>query len=175
MTAPSVFDYPYDFTQQPGASATNVQSGAVQLFYTVNFMHDFFYDAGYDEIPIDNEIVFQTRLTVMMVGLVGAFSVMALVPRRNLGWFTTAGTATMVVYLFHSFVIKTVKAFGWPDFTAAHQVLGLVLTIVVAIVVALVLSRVSQRPGWRLPSARPRLNRFGCRVACDMAGLSVLR
>ena len=26
------------------------------------------YDTGYDEIPIDNEIVFQTRLTVMMVG-----------------------------------------------------------------------------------------------------------
>ena len=48
-TAPNVFDYPYDFTKQPGASTTNVQSGAVQLFYTLNFMHDFFYDAGYDE------------------------------------------------------------------------------------------------------------------------------
>lgn len=98
------------------------------------------YDAGYDAIPIDNEIVFQTRLTVMMVGLVGAFSAMALVPRRSLGWFTTAGTATMVIYLFHSFVIKTVKAFGWPDFTAAHPVLGLVLTLLGAIGVALVLS-----------------------------------
>ncbi len=98
------------------------------------------YDAGYDEIPIDNEIVFQTRLTVMMVGLLGAFSAMALVPRRNLGWFTTAGTATMVIYLFHSFAIKTVKALGWPDFTTAHPALGLALTIAGAIALALTLS-----------------------------------
>ena len=43
------------------------------------------YDTGYNEIPIDNEIVFQTRLTVMMVGLLGAFAAMSLVPRRDLG------------------------------------------------------------------------------------------
>ena len=65
------------------------------------------YDTGYSDLPIDNEIAFQTRLTVMMVGLVGAFAAMSLVPRRSLGWFTTMGTATMVVYLFHGFVIKT--------------------------------------------------------------------
>jgi large repetitive protein len=47
-TGPNAFDYPYDHAQQPG-SATNVQAGAVQLFYTLNFLHDWFYDAGYDE------------------------------------------------------------------------------------------------------------------------------
>lgn len=98
------------------------------------------YDTGYEDIPISNEIVFQTRLTVMMVGLLGAFAAMALVPRRNLGWFTTMGTATMVVYLFHGFVIKTVKALGWPDFTAAHPTLGLVLTIIGAVALALLLA-----------------------------------
>jgi fucose 4-O-acetylase-like acetyltransferase len=98
------------------------------------------YDAGYDEIPIDNEIVFQTRLTVMVVGLLGAFSAMSLVPRRSLGWFTTMGTATMVVYLFHGFVIKTAKALGWPDFTEDHEVLGLVLTIVGGVALALLLA-----------------------------------
>ena len=98
------------------------------------------YDTGYDDIPIDNEIVFQTRLTVMMVGLLGAFAAMSLVPRRSLGWFTTMGTATMVVYLFHGFVIKTVMALGWPDFTAAHPVLGLVLTILGAVALALLLA-----------------------------------
>ena len=84
--------------------------------------------------------MFQTRLTILVVGLVGAFAVMALVPRRSLGWFTTMGTATMVVYLFHGFVIKTVKLLGWPDFTVAHPTLGLVLTIVGAIGLALVLA-----------------------------------
>ena len=98
------------------------------------------YDTGYNELPIDNEIAFQTRLTVMTVGLLGAFAAMSLVPRRSLGWFTTMGTATMVIYLFHGFVIKTVKAMGWPEFTAAHEVLGLVLTIVGAIALALFLA-----------------------------------
>ncbi|MBC2932748.1 acyltransferase family protein [Nocardioides sp. zg-1228] len=98
------------------------------------------YDTGYAEIPIDNEIVFQTRLTVMVVGLVGAFSAMALVPRRNLGWLTTMGTATMVVYLFHGFVIKTVKALGWPEVTDSYPVTGLVVTVIGAVGLALLLA-----------------------------------
>jgi fucose 4-O-acetylase-like acetyltransferase len=65
---------------------------------------------------------------------------MSLVPRRSLGWFTTMGTATMVIYLFHGFVIKTVMVMGWPEFTAAHEVLGLVLTIVGAIALSLFLA-----------------------------------
>lgn len=98
------------------------------------------YDTGYSELPIDNEIAFQTRLTVMMVGLLGAFAAMSLVPRRSLGWFTVMGGATMVIYLFHGFVIKTVKALGWPDFTASHPGLGLVLTILGAVGLALLLA-----------------------------------
>ena len=43
------------------------------------------YDAGYEDVGIDPVIAFQTRLTVMTLGLVGAFSVLALVPRRSLG------------------------------------------------------------------------------------------
>jgi fucose 4-O-acetylase-like acetyltransferase len=98
------------------------------------------YDTGYADIPIDDEIVFQTRLTVMVVGLAGAFAVMSLVPRRNLGWFTTMGTATMVIYLFHGFVIKSFMAAGWPDYTTAHPWLGLGATIVGAVALALLLA-----------------------------------
>jgi fucose 4-O-acetylase-like acetyltransferase len=76
----------------------------------------------------------------MMVGLVGAFSAIALVPRRSLGWFTTMGTATMVIYLFHGFVIKSVQAAGWPGFTSAHPVLGLVVTVLGAVLLALLLA-----------------------------------
>ncbi len=49
-TAANTFDYTYNHAAQPGAAdLNNVQAGTVQLFYTVNFMHDWFYDAGYDE------------------------------------------------------------------------------------------------------------------------------
>ncbi|MDT0183703.1 acyltransferase family protein [Microbacterium sp. ARD31] len=98
------------------------------------------YDTGYNSLPIDNEIIWQTRLTVMMVGLLGAFAAMSLVPRRSLGWFTTMGTATMVVYLFHGFVIKTAKLAGWPDVTAAYPVAGLVVTVVAAIGLTMLLA-----------------------------------
>ena len=50
------------------------------------------------------------------------------------------GTATMVVYLSHGFVIKTFKALGWPDFTAAYPVTGLVLTVLGAVALTLLLA-----------------------------------
>src|SRR5262249_35814176 len=40
----------YDTTQSPGASPTSIQASAVQLFYVTNFLHDWFYDAGFNEM-----------------------------------------------------------------------------------------------------------------------------
>jgi fucose 4-O-acetylase-like acetyltransferase len=100
----------------------------------------FWYDVGYDEFRVDNELAFQARLLVMVLGLLGTISVIALVPRRSLGWFTSMGTASMVVYLFHGFVIKTAKRYGWPEFTAEHVTLGFWLTIVLAVALAMLLA-----------------------------------
>lgn len=125
------------------------------------------YDAGYDEIPIDNEIVFQTRLTVMMFGLIGAFSVLALVPRRSLGWFTAMGTGTMVVYLFHGFAVKTAKALGWTEWTADHIGIGFVLTTLGAIALTLVLASPPVR--WLL---EPLTNPLGSRWSRRRSALS---
>jgi fucose 4-O-acetylase-like acetyltransferase len=97
------------------------------------------YDAGYEEVGIEPVIAFQTRLTIMMLGLLGTFSVLALVPRRQLGWVTSMGAATMVVYLFHGFVIKTTKVFGWPEWAAEHVVPGFLITTVAAVLLAVVL------------------------------------
>jgi hypothetical protein len=44
-----VFDYSIDPESDPSASDAARQAGITQLFYTVNYMHDSFYDAGYDE------------------------------------------------------------------------------------------------------------------------------
>jgi fucose 4-O-acetylase-like acetyltransferase len=115
---------------------------AVAALYTDAWARTAFlwYDAGYEDVGIDPIIAFQTRLTVMALGLVGAFSVLALVPRRSLAWFTTMGGATMVVYLFHGFVIKTVKALGWPAWAQEHTTWGFVLTTVGAVALALLLA-----------------------------------
>jgi large repetitive protein len=50
VTAPNVFDNAYDTTLSPGATAANVAATATHLFYVTNFLHDWFYDLGFDEI-----------------------------------------------------------------------------------------------------------------------------
>jgi len=63
LTGPATFDYPYDVTttasdywQFPGQPATPIPTTSpqlnakiVQAFYAVNWLHDLFYDLGFDE------------------------------------------------------------------------------------------------------------------------------
>ncbi len=48
-TAPGVFDYVFDPTQEPNASATQQSAVVTQLFYVNNWLHDYYYDIGFDE------------------------------------------------------------------------------------------------------------------------------
>jgi hypothetical protein len=50
LTSPGTFDLPYDPTLPPDTSNAQIQGSAAQLFYVTNFLHDWFYDAGFDEI-----------------------------------------------------------------------------------------------------------------------------
>lgn len=48
-TGPNVFDYTYETTKSPGATAANIQAATTHLFYVTNFLHDWYYDHGFDE------------------------------------------------------------------------------------------------------------------------------
>ena len=48
-TSPGVFDRTYNTAQTPGVNQTQQMAAVTQLFYDVNFLHDWFYDAGFDE------------------------------------------------------------------------------------------------------------------------------
>jgi len=48
-TSPNSFDRTYDVTLQPGASADQRKAAITQLFYDNNYLHDWFYDFGFDE------------------------------------------------------------------------------------------------------------------------------
>jgi len=97
-----------------------------------------YYDAGYDDLGVEAPYAVQVRLTVLALGLVGAFAVLALVPRRT-GWFARMGAATMIVYLLHGFVVK---AFTTPlgSFSEAYPVPGLLLSTVGAVGLSLLLA-----------------------------------
>jgi hypothetical protein len=49
LTAPNVFDTTFDTALAPNSSGNQRRAATQQLFYDVNFLHDWFYDAGFDE------------------------------------------------------------------------------------------------------------------------------
>jgi MYXO-CTERM domain-containing protein len=49
ITAPKTFDRTYDLTQAPNVSADQIKASVTQLFYTNNWLHDFWYNSGFDE------------------------------------------------------------------------------------------------------------------------------
>lgn len=48
-SAPNTFDHTYDTTLEPGASTSQRMAAVTQLFFVNNWLHDEYYDAGFDE------------------------------------------------------------------------------------------------------------------------------
>ena len=49
VSSPGAFDHPHDPAQGPAASRAQVMAAVTNLFYMVNYLHDWYYDAGFDE------------------------------------------------------------------------------------------------------------------------------
>ncbi|WP_394826863.1 M36 family metallopeptidase [Pendulispora albinea] len=49
VTAPKTFDRIYDVNKEPNASPDQIKAAATQLFYVNNWLHDYFYDSGFNE------------------------------------------------------------------------------------------------------------------------------
>jgi hypothetical protein len=50
VSAPGVFDYVYDLELAPLATKEQQQASIVSLFYVINWLHDFWYAAGFTEV-----------------------------------------------------------------------------------------------------------------------------
>jgi hypothetical protein len=48
-TSPGTFDRTYDISMSPSSNSNQRMASGTQAFYTINWLHDFFYDAGFDE------------------------------------------------------------------------------------------------------------------------------
>lgn len=108
-----------------------------------------YYDAGYVDLGWSPLPAVWVRLVVMLIGVVGALSVLAMVPRGRT-WFTGLGGATLVAYLFHGFAVKAVAATSWSAWATDHLALGFAVTVAGAVAVALTLASgpVSRRLAW---------------------------
>jgi fucose 4-O-acetylase-like acetyltransferase len=98
-----------------------------------------YYRARYAELDVSDAEALVIRTVVLLVGTLGAWSFLALVPRVG-GWFTRMGASTLVVYLFHGFAVKGAEYAGYPDWADAHPVPALVLTVAAALVLTLLLA-----------------------------------
>ncbi len=49
VTSPNTFDLPYDLTKGPQSSLLQREASITSLFYTTNWLHDWWYDSGFDE------------------------------------------------------------------------------------------------------------------------------
>ncbi len=98
-----------------------------------------YYRAQYGELDVTTSEALLTRATLLGLGMLGGFAFLALVPRRT-GWFTQMGRWTLIVYLFHGFVVKGLLYAGFPTWAAEHENLALALTTLGAAGLALLLA-----------------------------------
>jgi fucose 4-O-acetylase-like acetyltransferase len=108
-----------------------------------------YYRSNYAELEdTDNTGAMLVRGGLLVLGTVGAWAFLSLVPRVG-GWFATMGSASLVVYLFHGFAIRGLGYSAFPDWAAAHPVVSLPLTTLGAVALALLLAwhPVSRRLG----------------------------
>lgn len=50
LTSALTFDRTYDVTKQPDDSVAQEKAAVTQIFYTTNWLHDFWYDSGFNEV-----------------------------------------------------------------------------------------------------------------------------
>jgi fucose 4-O-acetylase-like acetyltransferase len=98
-----------------------------------------YYSYGYHDLGVSDTRGLVVRSALLAVGLLGALAFLALVPRTR-GWFTAMGAATLVVYLFHGFVIKGAEYAGYVGWAESHVPLAFGLTTVAGAALALLLA-----------------------------------
>jgi fucose 4-O-acetylase-like acetyltransferase len=119
--------------------------GLLVLFVLARFSSHWFetewlyYRSRYDALDPNNLRAMVIRISLLISGLVGAFSFFAVVPRAKT-WFSTLGGATLVVYLFHGFFVLSAEFAGFKGWAADHWPLSLVLVTLVAPCIALFLA-----------------------------------
>lgn len=98
-----------------------------------------YFRTPYADLEVSWQLGMAVRATQILVAVGLAVAVLAWVPRRD-GWFARMGAASLVVYLFHTFVVRGAEYAGVPDWAAAHPNLGFVTVTLGAVAVALLLA-----------------------------------
>lgn len=119
--------------------------GLALVFWATRYTDTFastewlYYRSRYSLLDVSDTHAMLIRAGVLVLGLVGAASFLSLVPGRG-GWFSRMGAWTLVVYLFHGFVVKGFEYSSYPEWVSGHPVLAFVGTTLGAVGLALLLA-----------------------------------
>lgn len=107
-----------------------------------------YYRASYAELDAGFGDGAENRAALLLIGTVGAFALLTLVPRGR-SFITSMGAYTMGVYLLHGFWVRYAEAWGWSEALPDRPWVAVGLTTAAAVAVSLLLA-------WP-PVARPLL------------------
>lgn len=99
-----------------------------------------YYRTPYAELGVSPVAGVVIRAGLLLVGLLGAASFLSLVPSRTT-WFSRLGAASLVVYLFHGFAVKSAALTGFPAWADQHVATALLVTSAVSFGLAVLLSQ----------------------------------
>lgn len=97
------------------------------------------YSQPYEVFGVDTGAGMVTRLCLIAVSVVGSLGAMALVPRARSS-YTAMGAASLVVYLFHGFVVRSLEYAGYPEWAARQGSWTIWPTMAGAVCLALILA-----------------------------------
>jgi fucose 4-O-acetylase-like acetyltransferase len=96
------------------------------------------YFKGYDYLGVDDGRGIEVRAFLLLVGLCCTVGALALVPTTE-RWWTRIGGATMVVFLFHGFVLRLLGRLGFEEWALRHDHLAPVVVVAGSIALTVVL------------------------------------
>jgi len=94
-----------------------------------------YYSVPYADLGATDGAGVVTRLGVLVVGVTAGLAFLAVVPQGE-GWFTRMGSATLVVYLCHGFVVLGLGYAGYGDWAARHPGWAMPVTVVIGALLA---------------------------------------
>lgn len=98
-----------------------------------------YFRASYDELGASFADGVQGRMQLILIALAGTAAVLTLVPRGH-SWFSDMGKYSLVVYLLHGFVVRSLEYSGVVESLPGSPSAVLAMTVVTGVAVALLLA-----------------------------------
>lgn len=107
---------------------------AIIIYYVPNLDSGWFLSSKSYAVLGEVEYGLLIRLLVYIGATVLTISILAWVPRKNLGWITEIGLNTLYIYLLHGFIIQTFRYFEWFQSDSILSLIGIAILSAIIVI-----------------------------------------